>query len=390
MDIIFTYSLNNGQKRSDQYYEDISTFADEVLDEIENKAGPLLDSFLLFLEETRREDIRFRSEYGFELLTLGIFWRVYAGYSVGGSGISQGVLVWLVKQRKKVRLLKPSIDFLRGVLAAIFLRTSNSKNGRTPFPTLENLNSLLDWLEAAGDFKEEVKRLRAWRDFLSTQKADKAACNLGTAISLAGWFEERSMNILGEYTPQVNQFIEKSLPRYRWREDRIFVGRQRVEYHLYMVGAEVFNRTMRERFLDTKRKLVIVPPCMSAKFDGGCEATPTPMGDLCAACTPSCRVHQVTQLGKKHGFDVLFMRGDLSVYSGKKAKKISIENALGVIGVCCPLTNVAGHWETRDLNVPAQVVLLDYCGCPWHWDLNKGISTDINFNQLLRQVGVKE
>jgi hypothetical protein len=390
LDTIFTYTLKNGQKRSDHYYEKISTFSDEVLDKVESQAGSLLDSFLLYLEDTQRETLRFRSEYEFELLTLGVLWRVYAGHSVSGSGISQSLLAWLVKQRKKIQLLKPSIDFLRGVLAAIFLRTSNSINGKTPSPNLENLDSLLDWLAATGDFKEEVKRLRAWRDFFAILNPNEAARNLSKIISLAGWFEERSLKVLGEYTPHVNQFIEKSLPKYRWREDRIFVGRQRVEYHLNMVGAEILNRTMRDRFLDTERKLVIVPPCMSAKFDGECEATPTPMGDLCAACTPNCRVHQVTQLGKKHGFGVLIMGDDLSVYSGKKEKKVSDENTLGIVGVSCPLTNVTGHWETRDLNVPVQGVLLDYCGCPWHWDLKKGISTDINFDQLLKRVGVKD
>ena len=37
------------------------------------------------------------------------------------------------------------------------------------------------------------------------------------------------------------------------------------------------------------------------------------------------------------------------------------------------------------LGVPAQGLLLDYCGCIWHWD-KKGIPTDINFNQLVRVV----
>jgi hypothetical protein len=37
----------------------------------------------------------------------------------------------------------------------------------------------------------------------------------------------------------------------------------------------------------------------------------------------------------------------------------------------------------KRLYVPAQGLLLDYCGCKWHWHKD-GIPTDINFNQLLR------
>lgn len=62
----------------------------------------------------------------------------------------------------------------------------------------------------------------------------------------------------------------------------------------------------------------------------------------------------------------------------------------GIVGVSCPLTNVTGGWETRALGIPAQAVLLDYCGCSWHWRPGEGIMTDINLRQLLRTVGVEE
>jgi hypothetical protein len=67
-----------------------------------------------------------------------------------------------------------------------------------------------------------------------------------------------------------------------------------------------------------------------------------------------------------------------------------MDSSVGIIGASCPLTNVTGGWETRDLGVPAQGILLDYCGCPWHWDLGRGLSTDINFNQLLRLLDIKD
>ena len=72
------------------------------------------------------------------------------------------------------------------------------------------------------------------------------------------------MDALGRYTPNVEFFLAYSHPAYRWREDFIFTGRQRVEYHLYMVGMEIMNRSFRELFLKAEQKILFVPPCMAA------------------------------------------------------------------------------------------------------------------------------
>jgi len=193
---------------------------------------------------------------------------------------------------------------------------------------------------------------------------------------------------LGCYTPHVAQFLADTHPGYRWREDAVFCGRQRVEYHLNMVGTEILNRAFRGVFQETVRQVVLVPPCMQAKPAGECKAQQTPFGSRCAACTPGCRVHQATKLGEKHGFDVLIMPHELSIFSSGKMKPTK-DSSVGVVGVSCPLTNPSGGWETKSLDIPAQGVLLDYCGCPWHWH-KAGIPTDINFKQLLRVLDLKK
>jgi hypothetical protein len=106
------------------------------------------------------------------------------------------------------------------------------------------------------------------------------------------------------------------------------------------------------------------------------------------ACTPSCRVHQLTKLGEKHGFSVMVMPHDMKVFS-KNGDQSAKSGPTGIVGISCPLTNTAGGWEMKSVGVPAQGVLLDYCGCPWHWH-EDGITTDINFKQLLRVVGVEQ
>jgi hypothetical protein len=379
---IITYSLRDGQKRSDQYYADVATFTDRVLVEAENRTQTLVGAFQTYLEETGREIPRTFPEYALEFLTLGVLWRTYAGVALGLARLPQRALAYLVRLRQRGGRLKPAIDLLRGAMGRLFLSSDGRHRTEPAGLTLDHLERLLDWLSASDTFTQEVKRLRPWRDFLMSQPPDQARAYLETAIAFAAWFEERSQVILGCYTPHVERFLTETHPGYHWREDAIFCGRRRIEYHLNMVGTEILNRAFRGAFRAAQRKVVLVPPCMRARPEGACEAQLTPFGSLCAGCTPGCRVHQLTKLGEKRGFEVLIMPHELSVFSGGAVEPLEGE-AVGIVGVSCPLTNVSGGWETKDLGIPAQGVLLDYCGCPWHWH-EEGIPTDIDFGQLLK------
>lgn len=381
---IITYSLRAGEKLSDQYYKDISTFTEQVLSEARERIYSIIVDFQDYVQESAKESLRSKDEYLFEFLTLGVLWNTYANNSFESNNGSNRLLATLAKYRKRNNYLKPVIDFMRGILATLFL-LPQSKNGcKAPAPTMENLNRLLSWLTATDDFSEEVKRLQTWQEFISSQENETAQI-IGASTALADWFQTRSLDILGRYTPNVDEFLTQKHPAYRWREDVVFCGRLRVEYHLNMVGTEILNRAFRSEFLKTDRKVVFVPPCMKAKPEGECKAQATPMGEHCAACTPGCQVHQATKLGEKHGFDVFIIPDELSVLSDKKIEPQ--ENTLGLVGISCPLTNMKGGWETRRMGIPAQGVLLDYCGCPWHWHKD-GITTDINFNTLMQVLGI--
>jgi hypothetical protein len=387
MDVI-TYSLRDNQRQSDQYYRDVAAFADEVLVEAEGRIRRLVEAFQTYLQRTGRETPRTRPEYVFELLTLGVLWRVYASDALGLAQVPGRALTSLAHLRQRVGCLKPGADLLRGVLATLFLSSDGRPPAEAPALTLDHLDRLLDWLAAAGDFDQEVERLRAWRDFLADQPSEEATENLVAAMAFAVWFETRSQAVLGRYTPHVERFLAEVHPGYRWREDAIFCGRRRVEYHMNMVGTEILNRAFQEAFLATARKVVLVPPCMKARPDEECQAHSTPFGARCAGCTPGCRVHQVTKLGEKHGFEALIMPHELSVFSSGAVEPVE-GDAVGVVGVSCVLTNPPGGWETKALGILAQGVLLDYCGCRYHWH-KEGIPTDINVGQLLRVLGISK
>ena len=382
-----TYSLRNNQRTSDQYYQDIAAFTDEVLTAADDALGPLVAAFQAHLKTTNHEALHTAPEYLFELLTLGVLWRAYAHHSLRLGHVSQRALAALVQLRARGGIVKQAVDRARGVLTTLVMARNGHNNAYLLALTPEGLHRLLDWLDVAPDFTQEMKRLRAWGSYFAVQPANEVSHHMAAVLAFADWFETRSLTVLGDYTSHVEDFLRDKLPEYRWRENRIFCGRQRVEYHMNMVGTEIMNRAFRERFLAAEHKVVLVPPCMKAKLGRGCEAQPTPIGERCMHCTPQCRVHQLTKLGEKYGFDVFMLPDELSAFSSKTAPQAAAQT-IGVIGVSCALTNVTGGWRTRELGVPAQGVLLDYVGCPFHWHKD-GIPTDTNFRQILRTLGVE-
>lgn len=380
---IITYSLRDHNRTSDRYYLDIASFTDRVIDHARQTVGGRITDFIEFIQLSGLETPRSEPEYILEFYLLG---TLYANYSSRAAQIgkpSQRILTWLYNTRQKHRSIKSLVDFFRGILGGLFL-SMETKNNSLPI-SYAGFTQLLAWMQAAGDFPEEIKRLTLWKNYLQANP-DQQQNILQQALSLAEWFSIESEKTLGQYTSNVEQFLEEKHPAYQWREDRFFCGRQRVEYHLNMVGTEILNRSFRDQFLNTTQKIVLLPPCMKAKQDGSCQAEPSPFGDLCGHCTPGCRIHQVTLLGDKHGFSTVIIPHELSVFSSGKVKTPD-QNSLGIIGVSCPVTNVTGGWETKDLGVPAQGVLLDYCGCHWHWHPD-GIPTDINLKQLLQTIGI--
>jgi hypothetical protein len=377
---IITYSLRANKTNSDEYYQTMASFCDEVM--VHARDEGTLEAFLIWCDETTGVSPRSRAEGLLEMLNLGVLWREYGTTAMNSRKAWRRLFGWLAALRKRSETLKPAADKVRGWLGGLL--THKERTAFTAPLTLEGLELLLEWLGANGEFSEEVDRLKTWRSFLGSLDSQEANHAFGEILNLADWFKMRSLEELGKYTENVDEFLVKKHPRYRWREDWTFTGRQRVEYHLNMLGSEILNRSLRASFLETKKRIVILPPCMKAKPEDECQAEMSPYGERCASCTPDCHVNQVTRLGEKQGYEVLVMPDELKTFAGD-SQDPSQRDSVGLVGISCPLTNTPGGWEMKRLGVPAQGLLLDYCGCIWHWHKD-GIPTDINFNQLVRTV----
>ena len=368
---IITYSLKTDAANSDSdscgYYRTISAFADAWL----AQTGPRMHDLVTGFREhclDHGEPERSEAEYLFELLALGVLLREYREKAGHMPRWAEVLMPRLVEFQNRQPRAESSIKILRGLLGWIANLVPVKERGG------DAVGSLVAWLGANEETAKEA-RFKRWREYFISKGEAFTLTAVSRCLELADEFAGSSREALGKYTINVERFLAEEAPQYRRRYDALLLSRTRLEYHLGMLGTEILNRAYRQRFLATRRKIVIVPPCMCAPAEE-CKAVETPFGAKCQACTPSCRVNQITKLGEKHDFSVTMIPDDVKIFnSGQGAESI------GLVGVSCVLTNWNGGWETGALGIPAQGLLLDYVGCKIHWD-KEGFPTDTNLKKL--------
>ena len=370
---VITYCLKPGISHSDEYHRTIFAFAESWLAGTKPELQDLIDGFRQYRLEHGAAD-RSDAEYSFELLAVGVLLREHGREAVRMRGWVGRWMSRLVDLQNRQPRWEKQVKALRGWLGWMARRLPSGEG------VDDGIETLLAWLAADGETVKQ-ERFREWHAWFQSQGRDFTRTAISRCTQLADEFAKMSREALGKYTENVEHFLAEEAPEYRHRYDARLVTRTRLEYHLGMLGTEILNRAYREHFLATKHKMVILPPCMCAP-DEVCKAVETPLGAKCQACTPTCRVHQITKLGEKSGFGVTMIPDDMKVFdSGNNA------NATGLLGVSCVLTNWNGGWDAGAIGIPCQGLLLDYVGCKYHWDKN-GIPTDTNLKRLQEILGV--
>ncbi len=382
---IITYSLKSGKSDSETYYRDVRNFSQQVIEKAGTSINSIIKDYKNYIRTYNLEEIRESGEYILELLSFGILWRIYARKALAVKLAPFIIMARIAEWRKKHQRIKPFIDFTRGILLTIFLFPRTGKN-KAEIPTLEQIDHVCKWFEATGEFREQALRFIRWRAYWGTKQPDELYKIFHQIETFTDWFNEASLNALGKYTMKVESFLENEKNRYRWREDRVSCTRSRLEYHLNMVGAELLNNAFREDFMKGEKKVVLVPGCMRGRPEYECEAVRVKEGLICSDCTAGCRVNQLRKSGKMQddgsSFDVYIIphASDLSLWSPKPGKPVR-----SVVASACVTTLVEGGWELKRYNVPAQCVLLDYCGCRKHWHPD-GFPTAFNMKELKRRI----
>ena len=371
-----TYSLTGNNANSDKYYQDVESFTDEVLKVSESYLQEIIPEFVIFRQKNN-QNVK-NPEICFELLMLGTLWNIYIKRALHLCPETQKILKRLANIRLEEESLKPYLDPLRGILLTLFLLPEKEED-ETPELNIDNLDKLLKWLEATGEFTQELKPLRICKDFLSTLEDRTLHDYLKKIIEFALWFSKNSKSVLGVYTINVDKFLETQHSHHRWKEDVIFTGRKRTEYHLNMVGAAIMTRTRRNEFQKRPRKALLLPGCMRSRNNENCPARKTNLGLKCAGCRQNCRVKYLTDLGLRENFEVYIITHESSALKNSTPQD---RDELGIVGVSCISNLISGGWKSDSMGIPAQCVLLDCCGCHNHWNQPE-IPTNLNERQLM-------
>jgi hypothetical protein len=99
-----------------------------------------------------------------------------------------------------------------------------------------------------------------------------------------------------------------------------------------LIDVQTLNLMERKRFLQTKKRALLLPHCSRKFMDGRCKAMfdSAVSSYVCAHCSSDCLVNIAEAAAKKKGYDVYVVPGGSCV--GKILKKANYE---GVIGVAC-------------------------------------------------------
>ena len=339
-DIIFPYILN------EDYYVNVKYFADDFLD---------------FSKKFNFKD----DEETLEALCIGVYWYLYGTTALDLNSNIHQALANLSEYRRAFPEDKLFIDELRGKLLTRFLFKPFKENNEKL--TEKNLESLINFLEATGDYVDQIPHFRNFSH------------NLDDCLGLTKWFCKNSSNYLGEYTSNLENYLEKNHTNHLMEEDVIFFHGHELEYHLNMLGAEIMNRLFKADFEKRPRKAIILPGCMCSNSKK-CKAKEDRLGNVCTFCNPECNVFKLTR--QYDDCEVYIVSHESTAFKGAKKEDM---DELGIIGITCVLNLISGGWKSTNLSIPPQCVLLNHVACKNHW-LDEDIPASINNNQLKKSI----
>jgi len=139
-----------------------------------------------------------------------------------------------------------------------------------------------------------------------------------------------------------------------------------------LIDLQAINMIERGKFLQTKKRALMLPHCSRKYMDSRCRAIfdPTIPSYTCTHCSEDCIVNQSERLAKEKGYDVYVLPGGSCIPKILKNRKYE-----GVIGVACGEEMRMLAPLLSSLNVAGQAIPLIKNGCA---------STVFNMETLLK------
>jgi hypothetical protein len=127
-----------------------------------------------------------------------------------------------------------------------------------------------------------------------------------------------------------------------------------------LIDIQAINLIQRQKFLQTKKRALMLPHCSRKYMDSRCKASfdPALPSYVCAHCSPDCLVNRADTLAHKRGYDVYVLPGGSCV--GKILKNANYE---GVVGVACGEEMKLSGEALHEGGVAGQAIPLIKNGC---------------------------
>ncbi len=150
------------------------------------------------------------------------------------------------------------------------------------------------------------------------------------------------------------------------------------QYIRNMLAVAVLNRINRQSFLQTERKIIVLPDCLKNYGTHDCCKADNGNDYACTQCHADCIVFEaVERFGNSHT-SIILEPEDMDSYFKQVRRD---HGTVGVIGIACALTLLSGFAKTLRYGHPTQGLFLNYSSCAHHWS-NPGQNSSFSFHRL--------
>ncbi|MGQ9507350.1 MAG: DUF116 domain-containing protein [Candidatus Bathycorpusculaceae bacterium] len=127
-----------------------------------------------------------------------------------------------------------------------------------------------------------------------------------------------------------------------------------------LIDMQARNLLERERFEQTRKRVLFLPHCSRKFMDNRCKATfdPNIPSYTCTHCSPDCLISKAVFLAERKGYDVYILPGGSCVQKILKNRRYD-----GVVGVACGEEIRLSGVALSHLGVAGQAVPLIKNGC---------------------------
>jgi len=187
--------------------------------------------------------------------------------------------------------------------------------------------------------------------------------------------------VLKIYTEKVEHHLQTISFSKIW--DRT-LSASREQYHLYMIEIELTNRFFINDFVNSDRKIALMPYCLQ-DFSTECKSARNGFDYQCRHCSGICFQNHASRILKEHNIEpYIWMEGDMK----QLARYTLRENrTFGVLGIACVPELVSGMRNCIKSNIPVVGLPLNANRCRrWFGEFLPN-STDLDELERLIAIG---